>query len=128
WVVLFGGWSSGEGPHDDTWEWDGTDWIPRDSSVRPSKRDAMALANVGGDRLVMYGGGTDTWEWDGNTWLPRKPVDAPTQRKYLAAATLQGDPILFGGSTGQPTTSIYYSETWRWHMSNWQRLLPGLGP
>lgn len=71
-VVLFGGMADGNGtiPLDDTWEWDGTDWIERTTAVRPPKRywPAMAYDPTAGE-IVLYGGRInpnrlyDTWRY-----------------------------------------------------------------
>src|SRR5262249_27217895 len=81
-IVLFGGEQSklfGNGPvFNDTWEWDGTTWMPRSPSPSPAARQGHALAyDEARRRTVLFGGddgasfpvGTptyfgDTWEWD----------------------------------------------------------------
>jgi hypothetical protein len=121
-LFMFGGYNGSA--LNDTWEWDGTDWIDRTTTTRPSARDGAAIANVGGERLVLFGaGGGDTWEWNGAEWMQRTPALSPSSRQYLKSASLDGGVILFGGATGQSTSSTYYDDTWRWNGATWTRLL-----
>lgn len=124
-VILFGGWSGSM--RFDTWEWDGNDWTERTPVHSPPPADAKAAANIGGERLMLFGAGTETWEWDGNDWLQSTPATAPEDRKYLRAASMNGTAILFGGSSNNTSSAIFYDDTWRWDGSNWTRLLTG-GP
>ena len=66
-VVLFGGNSGGD--RNDTWEWDGIDWVQRDADNPPSPRVYSAMAyDRGRERLVVFGGDgvsgmlNDVWE------------------------------------------------------------------
>jgi len=75
-VVLFGG-DSGTPPSltrlQDTWTWDGQDWVEEQVSQSPSARSGHSLA--GSAEVLMHGGadgaGTllgDVWKWDGSDW------------------------------------------------------------
>jgi hypothetical protein len=120
-VIMFGGW--GGSALGDTWEWDGTDWTDRAPAHAPAAADGRAIANIGGERLVLFGAGTETWEWDGNDWLPRTPATNPGDRKYVRAATWNGGTILFGGSSSIYSDATFYADTWRWDGASWTRLL-----
>lgn len=64
-----------QGLLDDTWEWNGTTWTKRDSSVHPPHRFGHAMAyDSGRQKIILFGGQLingsllkDTWEWDGRT-------------------------------------------------------------
>ena len=81
------------------------------------------MANMGGDRLVIFSDGTNTWEWDGNDWTLRAPADSPSPRQYVQSATLNGGVMLFGGATANTSTATFYADTWSWDGTDWTRLL-----
>jgi hypothetical protein len=62
-VVLFGG----NGPLNDTWEWDGTTWVQMTVAVSPPARGGHAMAYDAARRQVVLFGGwlptlfSDTW-------------------------------------------------------------------
>ncbi|MFU8803890.1 MAG: hypothetical protein ACNA8W_08795, partial [Bradymonadaceae bacterium] len=73
-TVLFGGYISGVGYGNDTWEWNGTAWT-QVASTGPTPRYGAAMAfDRGSNRTVLYGGFSslgyvgDTWEWNGTAW------------------------------------------------------------
>jgi hypothetical protein len=125
-VVLFGG--SGPEAGRDTWEWDGTTWIPRFPETRPPERwlHSMTYDPVRA-RIVMFGGRgltgplRDTWEWDGNDWTeldvapppggdPAIAYDEARQRLVLFRRDLAGGAqtwelgaTIAGGSTAYGT-------------------------
>jgi hypothetical protein len=125
-VVLFGGIGGPGGVAlGDTWEWDGTWWLPRQSLVNPSARDGHAMAwDSARGRIVLFGGRDaggargDTWEWDGTGWA-------------LGAA---GPPASAGGhglaydSARARTVLLVGGQTWEWGGGAWtQRVVPGPG-
>ena len=68
---------------DDTWEWDGAQWISFTPSQLPPGRTGHALAfDAARGRTVLFGGSTvapasvlgDTWEWNGTSWLQVSPT------------------------------------------------------
>lgn len=77
-TVLFGGRTGAAGTQlGDTWEWDGTYWSPRITSVAPIPRYQHGMVyDAQRQRVVVAGGSshllnqsTETWEWDGATWM-----------------------------------------------------------
>jgi len=107
--VLFGG--NHLGVLDDTWEWDGTDWLQRTPAHQPSARDGHAMAYDSARGVVVlfsgYGLLSDTWEWDGTDWTQRTPTQQPSGRLAHAMAydSARSAVVLFGGSPR-------YSDTW----------------
>jgi hypothetical protein len=56
----------------ETWEWDGQDWLLRDSNG-PSANVASGLSYDPQHGVTILFGDTEqpeTWRWDGTTWLP----------------------------------------------------------
>jgi hypothetical protein len=118
-TVLFGG-NTGA-VNDETWEWDGTNWLQRYSTtVTPTARygQAMAYDSVR-QKTVLFGGWTttynnETWEWDGTNWT--QLGTGPSARRYPAMVydSFRQMTVLFGGTTGSNT-----NDTWEWDGTNW---------
>ena len=92
-TLLFGG-SDTAGlqptPRNDTWEWDGVDWLQRATAHSPPVRWRHALAaDPLRSRVVLFGGDdssarADAWEWDGIDW---QQVAGLAVARLLAAGT-----------------------------------------
>ncbi|MBN2360968.1 MAG: hypothetical protein JXR83_16045, partial [Deltaproteobacteria bacterium] len=123
-VVLFGGAGYGEDYLQETWEWDGQDWIDRTpAGDNPPARVEHALAfDSVRNRVVLFGGWgqidgqeivwQDTWEWDGQSWVERQPGSAVPQARRqhtLAFDTARNRVVLFGGYGGE-----YMQDTWEY--------------
>ena len=76
-AVLFGGYTNTW--INETWEWDGSDWLQRTPATSPSARvyleNAFAFDGVRGVPILFGGlvGSTvfgDTWKFDGANWVP----------------------------------------------------------
>jgi hypothetical protein len=104
----------------DTWEWDGQDWIQQENTGPNRCRHAMAYDDHR-QRLVLFGGNDalnqgygDTWEWDGTTWKQRADFGPPP----CAGASLVftgGECVLFGGSG----SAGLQKQTWVWDGTHW---------
>ncbi len=121
-IVLFGGSADGGITGlDDTWEWDGINWLSHSPPQRPPGRWFGACDYDPVRRqVVLFAGSTfnsgsttlsDTWQWNGTTWSLLPLALAPSSR---GAARMVRDPasarmLLFGGSPNGLTT---LSDTW----------------
>jgi hypothetical protein len=127
-IVLFGGYSYIDGPlfHNDTWEWDGTNWTQMSPGNSPQGRSRHAMAYDSARGVtVLFGGMTgipgttlsDTWEWDGTNWTQHNPANKPTKRSGHAMAydSARGVTVLFGGSGSEGGGD----QTWEWDGTNW---------
>jgi hypothetical protein len=110
-VVLFGGRTgpNNEDLLDDTWEWNGTNWIEMAPSVRPTPRSGSPMVfNEAAGKVLLYGGYTqgggtqDTWHWNGTTWQTTSANTAPSYRHDhgLAYDLSRDTTVLFGGFLG----------------------------
>lgn len=90
-TVLFGGSAPAANGSstllDDTWEWDGTDWLELTPPTKPRGQFNHSMAYDSARQRVMpqYGDGTrtETWEWDGANWTQRAPlVSPPVERMW----------------------------------------------
>jgi hypothetical protein len=130
-VLLFGG-VDRVATHDDTWSWNGTNWLRLNPPTSPPARREHAMAyDVDRDRVVLFGGEDpsgqllqDTREWDGQTWLQMAPANPPGSRREHAMAY---DPfrrrvVLTGGR--QNLVGSEYSDTWEWDGAQWIQRTP----
>jgi hypothetical protein len=86
-LLLFGGYDVKQKNLNDTWEWDGSRWSQKLSSVNPSARDHHAMATLG-SKLFLFGGYdlnqkslNDSWERDDSSWSQKPLFDGtPTRR------------------------------------------------
>lgn len=135
-VVLFGG--QGTDPMmdltDDTWEWDGTDWLERTPATRPDHRVGHVMAyDAARARVVLFGGvgvdsfeRDDTWEWDGTNWVQRWSTTTPPPPRMGSAMAYDGTRevvVLFGGSF-YPATENRLNDTWEWDGGSWRDRSP----
>jgi hypothetical protein len=134
--VLFGGYYyDGSGhPLNDTWEWDGVDWVQRTPATKPTPRDFHGMAYDSARGVtVLFGGlvnssyfANDTWEWDGTSWVQRTPVTVPAARGDHAMAydNARGVTVLFGGTN----QSGSLNDIWEWDGSDWEQRTPATAP
>lgn len=111
-ILLFGGINWDGVDLNDTWIYDVTAnfWQKLSPAIKPSARRSHAMANIGNNKVLMFGGvqGTpsyiynDTWLFDGinDTWSLLSPASKPAVR-YSSAMAYMGDDkvLLFGGSS-----------------------------
>ncbi len=154
-TLLFGGLSSLNlvaGELNDTWEWNGVNWIQLHPQDSPSPRaaSAMSLAPIDSGSLssnnskmglVLFGGFgltskdlNDTWVWDGVNWINNNLTNVPSPRGASSIAVLPAyrltqlhdnsssnqsyDVILFGGLEGANALN----DTWVWNGVTWTRV------
>ena len=135
-TVLFGGATRAATARlDETWEWDGDDWILRDPPVRPRGRQAFGMAyDERRSRVVVFGGADtnavldDTWEWDGDTWEERTPSASPSRRSGLCMAydPVRQTTVAYGGVG--PAGAFVPNQTFEWDGIGWSTVAAGTGP
>jgi MYXO-CTERM domain-containing protein len=150
-ILMFAGWGSDpvnftdgganmDGPLQDLWSWDGTDWTQISTATLPPRRTTYGLAyDQGRDRLVAFGGwgvinnaGSDsgapltfcdnnanncnrlgdTWEFDGTDWASPATATAPSARVgfNMTFDAKRGHVAGFGG-WANPSSD----ETWEYY-------------
>jgi hypothetical protein len=132
-AVLFGGFGGvGVGLLGDTWEWDGSTWLPT-TAVGPAPRVRIAMAyDSQRGRVVLFGGFSttqldDTWEWNGSVWT-QVAATGPAARQSHAMAydSHRGRTVLFGGVSTGPIYTLL-GDTWEWDGAAWT-LVASTGP
>jgi len=123
-TVLFGGENINSPGLNDTWEWDGSAWLPSSPATPPPIRRGHALAYDAGRGVTVLFGGTvtnqsiylgDTWEWNGTDWRDRSlGFPSPRFGHTMTYDNARGQVILFGGQ--EP---VRVSETWEWNGITW---------
>ena len=141
-LVLFGGrrFNAGGGSYlNDTWRWDGTDWLQLSPANQPSTREGFAATfDPVRQRSVVFSGWngndypSDTWEFDGTNWSNATPATSPLKRDW---ATLTydfntGTSILYGGHDFNEILAGLgpKSDTWSWNGTAWTQLNPATDP
>jgi hypothetical protein len=130
-TILFGGYIGGVDldSYDDTWEWDGEDWVQRTPENTPNKRYSHTLAyDSVRKKVVMFGGQdgstrlADTWEWDGENWIEHHPTNSPPaqSRHSMTYDSARGVTVLFGTS--------FKDNTWEWDGAEWWQRFPNNEP
>ncbi len=114
----------------ETWEWNGSHWIPMRPTTRPTVSAARLAYDPARQRTLMVGGGAaamEIWEWDGIDWARRASANPPPSRAGFAIAfdVARSRLVLFGGSGG---TNCDLGDTWEWDGANWQRASPAVSP
>lgn len=142
-AVLFGGttsWTQKTGwtATNDTWEWDGSDWIQLHTAHSPSPRFAagMAFDETRGVTVLFGGSGQDanyqttfngdTWEWNGKDWLEISPPLSPPPRQdpNMFFDPLRGTVVIHGGYFFEPITQtkVFLDDAWEWDGKVWERI------
>lgn len=126
-IVLFGGGLGGYmmPTFDDTWEWDGSDWIQCFPLHRPTAARNGNLAYDSQRHVSVLFGGLSTpyvkqdatWEWNGVDWTQRFPAHRPVAR-YAAGMAYdapRGRMVLFGGGADVGLLA----DTWEFDGQDW---------
>lgn len=136
-MVLFGGDGTGKQRLNDTWEFDGSNWVQVQApSGSPPGRVNISQAMVYDSyrhKTVLFGGlaragyMNDTWEYDGSTWSQINTLDYPPGRDAHAMVydSYRHVTVLFGGYS--PTNS-FLNDTWEYDGSNWHHIYPPQSP
>lgn len=151
-VLLYGGWNSQTGTFfNDTWAWDGRDWINLPSGNLPlaAGHGLINFSSEGKVIAVPANTGINTWAWDGTQWseIRSRPDPARTDSKsayvgeynkivffgggMLETSFLKGTPFCGPGMEQsllcQDTT--FFGDTWVFDGSKWYPLeIPGSPP
>lgn len=124
-TVLFGG-SGNVGLLGDTWEWNGTAWLPQLFASGPQARQFHAMVyDAQRGRTVMFGGNDgsglqfgDTWEWNGSMWsLMSTTGPSPRNNHAMAYDSQRGRTVLFSGLLNSGA-----GDTWEWDGSAWTQV------
>jgi hypothetical protein len=132
-AVLFGGltgWSEGLWVFaDDTWEWDGENWMQCFPDIHPSGRGSHAMAYDEKRGVVVLFGGVDahgylndTWEWDGRQWQQRHPSNRPPAREdhRMIYNPQSGKIVLYGGYQAD---AVFLVDAWEWDGEQWSPII-----
>lgn len=149
-TVLFGGFD-GANYRNDTWTFDGTDWVEVKNN-RPPNRGMMAMwydplqqktiisGGLGrgnlNERITRY---TDMWSFNGSGWTKLNVTNTPGERfgAQIGVDRKSGKAYLFGGlkaviidEDGDRRRQFFDAETWEWNgqTSTWTQLQPARSP
>lgn len=140
-VVIFGGYYETQETfenayRDDLWEFDGTSWVEREFSVKPSPRaGAQMVYDETLATVVLYGGWhtpdflpeafLDTWLYDGERWERSTPHPLPYSRSFrLVYDTARARTLAYGGGNYRDP----WSDLWLFDGREWNALTHGAPP
>lgn len=133
-VLLFGGVNIGGSRDNETWIYDLSDniWVQRFPPTSPSPRYDHAMAYIGEDHVLLFGGyeeNDETWVYDvsDNTWTQKFPVSSPSAQFEHAMAYFGGDQVLLFGWN---FVFGIDGETWVYNLSDntWMKQSPSASP
>jgi len=143
-ILLFGGRVASGMRVADTWLFDveAGDWTELVPPTAPSARDASAMAFVGADAIVLFGGNetsgpggsvtprADTWIFDlaAETWIELTPPTSPSERfQHAMVAVGDGTALLQGGRS---EFMMEMADTWLFDgaTQEWTDLAPAMDP
>lgn len=90
-------------PYNDTWSWDGMQWILRTETAGDGQLGAMVL-HIKEERIYRFSD-TAMFTWDGSTWSPPQPTDVISGVNFAVAYHSIGL-VRFGGSKGDANTWV----------------------
>jgi len=141
-MVLFGGCYRGNPSicYNDTWEYDGTDWMQIDTPVSPSLRGISAMVfDASRNKVVLFSGYRnpsnpgwssvlqDMWEYDGTTWTQINISPLPPGRGFhmMVYDTERNRVVLFGGLA---PGGLHLNDTWEYDGISWQQIDTAIMP
>ncbi|MCU0867309.1 MAG: hypothetical protein MUC36_26295 [Planctomycetes bacterium] len=93
----------------DTWEWNGSDWVALSPATSPTAGPCLATYDTRRNRGVLFPRfGNTMWEWDGSDWRSITPSQSPT---WSASSALTFDPTR--------GTVLYGNGSWEWDGTDW---------
>jgi hypothetical protein len=131
-TILFGGRLFGGFYTNETWQYDGANWLQlTPSSSPPGISSNLMVYDTARQRMVLFGGAnsfgfsSQTWEFDGSSWQQRSPATTPPARSGGAACydTVRRRMVMFGGWDG-----TRMEDTWEYDGTNWVQNLTGSHP
>ncbi len=100
-------------------------WTLKNPATKPSPRGNHAVAYIGGDQVLLFGGSdvngfnNETWVYDlsDNSWTLKNLTTKPSARSNTAMAYIGGDQVvLYGGELIPPYGND--NETWIYDLSD----------
>jgi hypothetical protein len=128
-IVLFGGNAGNE-----TWTWNGNEWVQQFPVVSPTPAYASAMAyDATHQQIVLLDVGTpcsqcvaQTWTWDGNTWTRQN------SNIVVHTSELESPPaaaMTFDAKRGQVVLFFPHDNTtWIWNGAHWIQKFPVTSP
>lgn len=131
-IVLFGGYNqTSQQNSNETWEFNGTNWVRRFPASSPDPRNSPLMA-YDSDRqvVVLYGGTTqtsaafppdrsDTWEYNGTSWIQTSASSAPGGRAgFTMVYDRTNHRTIFHSGAGD----ISATDTWAYAPPFWNRI------
>jgi hypothetical protein len=140
-IILFGGHFWADGYLNDTWEFNGQDWVEVYPPNSPPARANYAMAyDSDRGKVVMFGGWKDTqmgedilgdtWEYDRGEWTQISTINTPLTRAgvRMIYSTYWEKIFLFGGIRYDDQVPTYPNDLWAFDGKEWSRINVGVSP
>jgi hypothetical protein len=128
-ILLYGGWNQNTGEFfNDTWEWDGKDWVELPSGNVPLSAAHM-LVNFSTENKVVAVPSTkfvNTWEWNGRKWNEIISLPNPSRADGRSVYDSQYKRIILFG--GIENGSTFLNDTWVFDGKVWSLINTSLSP
>lgn len=120
-VIVYGGYNHlDDSFYDDTWAWDGSDWMELTCCDTPEMSGhALVSFSERNEVISIMTGGWGTWAWDGRSWSNLE-IESPPHRSEGRTA-YDGNlnrAIYFGGSKD----GVALNDTWIFEGTGWQEI------
>ena len=117
-MMLFGGWNPNR-THNDTWEWDGTEWT-QVADIGPSSRGLYGMVyDTSQQKMVLFDGETgETWQMTNNNWVKVQDTGPGSVAWPIMVFSAKGI-ILFQSQT-DPNFPAFV-KTWQWGGTFWKQ-------
>ncbi len=131
-VVLYGGYNSATGYHNDTWAFANGTWTKLTPTRTPPTLIGLVLSYDPALRgVVAFGGqyyGNETWLFSAGNWTRIVTNHVPPARWAYAMAydTYDQEVVMFGGNAGGSSSSTL-SDTWVFNGTDWA-MVTGIHP
>ncbi len=128
-MVLYGGRGWVPGINDDTWEWDGAQWVnPLVTGPGPRSNAAMAYDAVR-HVVVLFGGdnNSETWQYTASGWSRVAQVGPPARSEsHMVFDSQRQKIVMFGGF--RYSTGLATQDTWEWDGTAWHEFTGAAPP
>jgi hypothetical protein len=131
-IVMYGGCNENQVYFNDTWSWNGEEWVSIDIHDSPTASGAPIVYDPRNQWAVGFLAWqpTGTWVWDKNGWTkPLLQVEPPLRGNAMMANDPEtGDSLMFGGTKPENNSTTFFSDTWAINGTTWREITSSLNP
>ena len=130
-LVIYGGVQDRNSRMEETWEWDGQEWIQFHVPGPGFREGAVMAYDEARGTPILYGGANekfeilgDTWAWDGTEWSQVSTTGpAPRFPSAIVYDPVREKVLLFSGHFVSANDFINFSDFWEWDGTSWSEII-----